>query len=256
MFSNAFITGASGGIGSALALSLSKRYRRLFLQGRRPEPLQRLAASIPNAEVEILVGDLTKPEFLQQAALAVQANGGLDLLVNNAGTGLFGDFCQQDNQAIEELIGTNLIAPMLLTRMLLPSLRQRQSQVINVGSAFGSIGYPGFSAYCASKFGLKGWTEALSRELSDTSVKVRLFSPRATRTDMNDGRVRRLNAELKVAQDTPEVVAAEFLKFLDSANSRYQLGFPEKFFAWLNSFAPGFVDKAMEKKLEQIRRYF
>lgn len=254
--SKALITGASGGIGAALALALSSRYRHLFLAGRRPDRLEQLAHQISGCQVTLLVGDLGSPEFIRQIVSATGPAEGLDLLVNNAGIGLFGDFEAQGDETIRNVIEANLIAPMLLTKALLPVLKVKSSQVVNVGSAFSAIGHPGFSAYSASKFGLRGWTEALSRELSDTSVRVRLFSPRATLTDMNDEKVRKLNDALKVSQDTPESVAQEFVRFLDSGKKTYQVGSPEGFFAWLNAVAPGVVGQALEKKLKQIRQYF
>lgn len=256
LHTRAFVTGASGGIGAALTLALSARYRHLFLVGRQKDRLEQLASQLRGCESTVLVGDLTNPTFLKDIVSTVGLPEGLDLLVNNAGMGLFGGFENHSDEEISNVIQANLLAPMLLTKALLPALRVRQSQVINVGSAFGTIGYPGFSAYSASKFGLRGWTEALSRELSDTSVRVRLFSPRATLTDMNDVRVRRLNAEFNVAQDTPQAVAAQFMRFLDSRNNRLQLGASERFFAWLNSFAPGVVDTALGRKIARIRHYF
>ncbi len=253
--SQVLITGASGGIGAALTRVLSSRYRHLFLVGRSRDRLETIANQLGGCKVTLLVGDLASTEFVKNITSAVEMEG-LDLLVNNAGLGLFGDFQAQSDEDIRTVIQTNLIAPMLLTKALLPALKMKDSQVVNVGSAFGAIGHPGFSAYSASKFGLRGWTEALSRELSDTSVRVRLFSPRATLTDMNDEKVRKLNAALKIAQDTPEAVAQEFVRFLDSGKKAYQVGSPESFFAWLNSTAPGVVGQALEKKLKLIRQYF
>jgi short-subunit dehydrogenase len=252
----AIITGASGGIGAAFAKVLSSRYQQLFLVGRKRDRLEQLNNVLRNVHATLLVGDLANPDFLKEIVATINPAEGIDLLVNNAGVGLFGGFEHQTDDEIRSVIESNLLVPMLLTKALLPALKVKNSQIINVGSAFGSIGYPGFSAYSASKFGLHGWTQALSRELSGTSVRVRLFSPRATLTDMNDDNVRKLNTELKVAQDTPEFVAQEFLKFLGSQKKTYQLGAPERLFAWLNGTAPGVVGQALEKKLVQIRQYF
>lgn len=254
--SKALITGASGGIGAALANVLSPRYDHVFLVGRKRDRLEQIVKQSRGAQATLLVGDLANAEFLKEIVTTVNPSGGLDLLVNNAGVGLFGAFENHSDEEIRSVIESNLLAPMLLTKALLPALKIKKSQIINVGSAFGSIGYPGFSAYSASKFGLYGWTQALSRELSNTSVRVRLFSPRATLTDMNNENVRQLNAALKVAQDTPKFVAEEFLEFLGSLKETYQVGLPERFFAWLNATAPGVVGQSLTKKLTQIRQYF
>ena len=97
---------------------------------------------------------------------------------------------------------------MLLVHELLPHLKaQPQAHLLNMGSVFGNIGYPGYAAYSASKFAMRGFTEALRRELADTRVRVHYLAPRATRTPINSPAVQRMNAELKVAMDPPEAVA-------------------------------------------------
>ena len=99
---------------------------------------------------------------------------------------------------------------MLLCQGLLPLLRNRpEAAIVNIGSTFGSIGHPGFATYCASKFGLRGFTETLRRELADTEVQVYYVAPRATRTDMNSAAVVQLNEELGNAMDPPDVVKTQ-----------------------------------------------
>ncbi|WP_350609614.1 SDR family NAD(P)-dependent oxidoreductase, partial [Pseudoalteromonas sp. 41-MNA-CIBAN-0057] len=83
------------------------------------------------------------------------------------------------------LLSTNLAVPMKLCQLFLEQLQANTGTIVNVGSSFGSIGYPYQTLYCASKFGLRGFSEALSRELSDTGVRVTYLAPRATDTDIN-----------------------------------------------------------------------
>jgi short-subunit dehydrogenase len=100
------------------------------------------------------------------------------MLINNAGISDFADFENQTDQAIETLITVNLVSTMLLTKHLLPVLNaQKQAVLVNVGSAFGALGYPYFACYCASKFGLPGFTEALKRETAHSWTQVMYFSP-------------------------------------------------------------------------------
>jgi short-subunit dehydrogenase len=109
---------------------------------------------------------------------------------------------QLDDAAIERLFAINAVAPVQLTRALLPTLRsQPGSAILNIGSVFGSLGYPGFTAYSATKFALRGFTEALRRELADSKVGVHYFAPRATRTGMNASAVDRMNAFLEAGAD-------------------------------------------------------
>jgi short-subunit dehydrogenase len=157
---------------------------------------------------------------------------------------------------IEAAIAINTVAPMLLCRALLPQLvRQDEAHIVNVGSVFGSIGYPGFAVYSASKFAIRGFTEALRRELADTSIQVHYVAPRATGTALSTDRVRAMNAELKLAMDTPETVAAAIADALRRSRREVYLGTPERWFARLNAIVPGLIDRALRKQLPIIRRF-
>jgi len=127
--------------------------------------------------------------------------------------------------------------------------------VVNIGSTFGSIGYPGFSVYCATKFALRGFSEALRRELADTNVGVLYLAPRATRTEMNNAAVEAMNAELQVNMDSPELVAERLVQALDADLREVHLGFPERLFVRLNGILPRLVDKALRRQLPTIQHY-
>ena len=124
-----------------------------------------------------------------------------------------------------------------------------------MGSTFGSIGYPGFSAYSSSKFALRGATDALRREYADTCVAFRYFAPRATQTTMNNDAVVGMNEALKVTMDSPETVAKALIRFIATQQAQQHLGFPERFFAWLNRLLPAIVGNAIAKDLPIIKRY-
>jgi short-subunit dehydrogenase len=176
-------------------------------------------------------------------------------LINNAGISLFKSFTDQTDKDITQLMLTNLISPMLVCKQLLPHLKKEPSQIINIGSIFGYLGFPGFSSYCASKFGLRGFSQSLRRELSDTSVSVRYFAPRATKTSINTDQVMQMNAELKTDSDTPDFVAGEFMKFLSGHVWEKKLGFKESFFVFMNNLFPGIPDKAIQGQLPIINKY-
>ncbi len=248
------LTGATGGIGSAIAETLANAGFSLLLHGRSESKLNQLQQCLPGTH-EIVVADLLdvgeRTQFFQQLA---QRND-ISMLINNAGISGFGLFEQQSLAAIEQLMTMNLQLPLQLTQLLLPQIERHQGMVINIGSAFGAIGFPCFSSYCASKFGLRGFSEALARELTGRSVAVGYFAPRTTATSINSPQVNELNTALGNQVDPPEYVAQQLLTFIQKRKRRQALGWPEKFFARLNGMLPELVDGALQKKLAVIHRH-
>lgn len=252
----AVLTGATGGIGKAIAKELVTGCEWLIVTGRNIESLTALKNELGAGKVHIVQGDVEEEETLNQVEALARRLGGMNLLINNAGTSEFHAFESQSPEAIRRLLHTNLVAPMLLSRRLLPLLRRApHAQIINVGSIFGYIGYPGYAAYCASKSGLRGFTQALRRELSDTSIKVRYFAPRVTSTAINSEPVTAMNLELKNAVDAPDHVARAFMRFLSGSAWQATLGAKESFFVFVNQLLPSLPDKAILSQLPIIRKY-
>jgi len=133
--------------------------------------------------------------------------------------------------------------------------RREQAAIVNMGSTFGSIGFPGFSAYSASKFGLRGYTETLRRELADSAIRVMYLAPRAVKTPINSTAVVEMNKALGNAMDEPEVVAKALIALLQKDKNCAYLGWPEKVFVRVNSLFPRLVDYALRGKLAIIRDY-
>lgn len=251
----AVITGASGGIGQALVAALLEEGAQLLLVGRQTDALQMLA-NAHTSKVQVVQADIRERSGREAVVAAAQRFGGINTLINAAGVNHFGLLEQHDETAIADLIGLNVTATLQLTHRLLPMLRQQgRALVVNLGSTFGSIGYPGFSAYCASKFALRGFSEALRRELADTQVKVLYFAPRATQTSMNAANVVAMNDELNVAMDDPHSVALQLLAAIRREEEERYLGWPEKLFVRLNSLLPRVVDQALRKQLPIIQRF-
>lgn len=256
----ALITGASGGIGRALAQELRSRGASVLLVGRDDAALGETAALLGGLSptVATCVADLATEAGRAKVLGAAQTFGarGCNVLVNNAGLGDFGMLDELEDAAVDRLFAINAIAPIQLTRALLGHLRaQPEAAILNVGSVFGSLGYPGFAAYSATKFALRGFSEALRRELADTRIGVHYFAPRATRTAMNASAVDRMNAELGVAMDPPAHVAVAACNLLENGGRSAVLGWPEKLFVRINALAPGIVDGSLRKQLPTIRRY-
>lgn len=237
------LTGATGGIGRAVAAQLVRSGAAVMLVGRSPATLTVQAAAL-GRPAHWHAADLTDAAArrrLADAAAAWRAN----VLVHGAGLPSFGRLETLDAASIAQVIGTNLVAPIALTQAMLPQLRREpRAQVICIGSAIGRLGLPGFSVYAASKFGLRGFAEALRRELADTGVRVQYLGPRSTRTDFNDAAVEAYNAATRTAMDDPERVAGALLALLESERAEAFVGFPERLAVRLNGFAPAWLDGA------------
>lgn len=246
------LTGATGGIGQALLEALVVEGARVVITGRNEHRLRQLTA-IHGDSIHAFRADLDDAGERDALLSACQAMGGIDVLINNAGISEFGD---AGSQSLERLMKTNLLTPTLMCQAFLPMLRSRQGILLNVGSTFGAIGYPGFTGYCASKFGLRGYTEALAREESDTGLQVLYAAPRATRTAINSPAVDQLNASLGQGVDSPEQVAADIVGQLRRGSKRLYIGFPERLFVVLNALIPSLVDRALGGKLARIKTFF
>ena len=162
------LTGATGGIGRALVDELAQREARLLISGREGPGLTQLVADLRHRGVQAvaLPADLSSPDGAQALAEACLAEGVPDCVIHCAGTLHFGEFADMDAATLDRLMQINLLSPMQLTRALLPAMQARGSgRLLFVGSVFGSLGFPLYSAYAASKFALRGFSEGLRREL-------------------------------------------------------------------------------------------
>lgn len=251
----AVLTGASGGIGLQLAEQLCAAGARVLAVSHHAGPLAELRRRYPQ-QLLWACAELRTAGGRQAVVEAAWQMGGANLLINAAGVNRFALLDQLDEQALDDLLALNITATLQLTRVMLPLLREQpHALVLNVGSTYGSIGYPGYAAYCASKFALRGFSEALRRELADTPVDVLYAAPRATRTNMNSAAATALNLALKVGMDDPRDVARAVLDAVQKNRSELYLGWPEKLFVRLNGMLPGLVDRALRKQLPLIRRY-
>jgi short-subunit dehydrogenase len=249
------ITGASGGIGSALARSLVAAGASVVVHGRDEKRLGAVLATLPDGTPSVLA-DLSTDQGRAALVAFARAHRNIDGVVLNAASGHFGPFLDMSAAAIEQLIVTDLIAPLVLARALIPQLAQRDSSaLVFVGSTLGRIGHPGFSVYGAAKGGLHTFAEALARELGGKGPRILHVAPRATRTAMNDGAARAMNSALKVAEDSPERVADAIVGALRRDARRLQLGTPEKLFVRINSVVPALVDRALAGKRDTIMKF-
>jgi short-subunit dehydrogenase len=236
------LTGASGGIGLALAERLLEAGARIIAIGRQA----------PAWGGTHLPADLSTMEGCEAAALKL-AQTPPDILIHLAGQQYFGPAETQDPASLARLLQVNLYAPIRLTQAVLPSLKQKQGAVMFVSSTFGAIPFPHFASYSATKAGMKAFAEALRRELSPEGVPVIHVAPRGVDTLMNGPKVRALMQVTKSAMDHPDTVAAILIKALQEETPEIYIGFPEKLFVRINALLPRLVDKALGKDVVRAR---
>lgn len=257
--SRILITGAAGGIGCALALELARRGAILLLSGRAGNALTAVCseASRLGARVFMLEADLLEANAVERlAAQAKAAAGGVDILVNLAGISSFKLFQNEDSASIERLWQVNVIAPLALTRALLPSMLARGSgRVVNIGSIFGSIGFACFANYSATKSAIRGFSQALRRELDGSGVGVSYVAPRYTRTPLNSSTVDRMAQAVKMNSDSPELVANHIVRAIEKDRDELYIGFPESLFVRINAVLPRIVDFALRKQTRTMRDF-
>ena len=253
------LTGAAGGIGYRLALLLAQKGAQLALVERNAPRLEEICKEINQAggKAYAIALDLTS-EGAAGAVVeaATRAMSGLDIVINNAGIMDFTLYDRQSPERIAQVINVNVIAPMLLVRAALPHfLTQNSGSIVNIGSAFGSIGFAHFATYCTSKFAMRGFSEALRRELADSQVGVTYVSPRAARTALNDELTTQMLIETKTNMDEPDYVAEQIVRAIETEAKEYFIGQPESFFARLNGLFPRLVDGGLLKNTRISRKY-
>ncbi|WP_367347144.1 oxidoreductase [Stenotrophomonas bentonitica] len=178
------ITGASRGIGRALAEAVLEAGHQLVATARDPVRLDELVQRHGSA-VRTFALDVTDPaQAVHAVALAQQAFGGLDVLVNNAG---YGDVNSVEDASLAEFrrqIETNLFGTIIMTKAVIPLMREQGSgHIIQFSSVGGRIGAPGRAAYSAAKWGIEGFSESLAREMALIGVQVTVVEPGGFRTD-------------------------------------------------------------------------
>lgn len=192
------VTGATGGIGRAVAVRLVEAGARVVLVARTAERLEALGAELNARASEsraggsqgpavAVAGDAGDPVFVEELRARVEANGGAYGLVNAAGAFDLAPVAETDPATFERMIHGNLRSPFLVIRALLPAMLKRGSgHVVTIGSVAGRVAFPGNGAYSASKFGVRGLHEVLAVELRGTGVRTTLVEPAATDTGIWD----------------------------------------------------------------------
>ncbi|RLL50937.1 SDR family oxidoreductase [Mariprofundus sp. EBB-1] len=249
------LTGAAGGMGSILARELVKLGANLAMVDANAKALDAMHAELPDSHA--IAGDLSSAAGCTVVAdQCLEKLGGIDLLINLAGINSFAAYEDENPEKIELMLHVNLLAPMWLARAFLPVMQKNNAgRIVNVGSIFGSIGFAYFAVYSASKFGLRGFSEALRREVADTNIKVTYIAPRAVKTPMNSDALMRMGEATGMNMDAPEDVVKKIIAAINNNRKDIYFGFPEALFVNINVMFPRLVDKALAAQ-NRIARAF
>ncbi|MFL5244522.1 MAG: SDR family oxidoreductase [Gemmataceae bacterium] len=252
------ITGASGGIGRALAEMLAARGSRLALAARSLDKLDELARSLQarGAEVIAVPTDVTIAADRQRLfEVTAEQFGGVDILVNNAGIASFGHFAGSSEAILRQIMEVNFFAPAELSRLAIPYLTKgRQPALVNVSSMCGRKGLPAWPEYSASKHALVGLTEALRGEMTRFEIDVLLILPGLTKSDLGSHLLRN-EGRMKIdfaGGMAPAKVAAGIVKALEKNRTETVIGSDAKWMLRVQRFFPGLVDRILARKVRQL----
>jgi len=256
------VTGASSGIGEAVARLFALEGYRVSLGARRLERLQALADEIESAGGQSIAvqSDLTRFEDIQRLiSETLDQFDQIDVLLNNAGFGRIKWLEDLDPmEDIQAQLQINLITTILVAREVLPHMIQRRSgHIINMGSMGGLVASPTYTVYSASKFGVRGFTEALRREVGVYDVHVSGIYPGAVNTEFKQ----HAGIKRKTGQTTPESlrlepeeVARAVLSVVRRPRRELIIPWQMRLTVWMNILFPGIVDWIIENRFTRLER--
>lgn len=252
------LTGATGGIGGCIARVLAEKGAHIALVGRNTERLSGTKTICEKADCKVIgiEADLTSEEDIVRVVREAEAGlGPIDILINNAGAMSFGPVASSSDEEIRNVVMSNIYGPVRLTKEVLPGMLERKTGlVVNIGSIFGSLSFPYFGIYSASKCAIRGFSEALRREIVGTGVKVSYVAPRGTKTSQSASFLE-MAKETGMNLDAPESVARIIVDAIEAERRELYIGWPEKLFVFLNKFIPSVIDKALKKNVDVMSKY-
>jgi len=241
-----WITGASSGIGEALAYELSRRGAQLVLSSRRDEALHEVRERCPRPDDHVVQTlDLAEPESLRQATETIHEEvGTVDVLVNNGGISQRGTATETNMDVVRRILEINFFGAVQLTKAVLPSMIERQEgHIVVVSSLVGKFGTPMRSSYCASKHALHGWFDSLRAEVHDDGVGVTLACPGFVKTNVvsnalyPDGTP--LGEEAEEKGIPPEQCATAIADAIEQETPEFTVGGWETIAVYVKRFLPG-----------------
>lgn len=253
---NVVITGASSGIGRATALEMARRGANVILAARRADRLEEVAAQCRALGVRATAvsTDVTKPE---QCSRLAEVAGSVDVLVNNAGFAVFDAIADAKLDDQHAMMDTNYFGTVNCTKAFLPAMLERRSgTIVNVSSIAGIMGFARMGGYCATKFAVIGFTEALRDELLDRGVRVALVCPGTTETEFFETaeRDKMPGASRLMPGVAPERVARAVCNATEDGGYRRVLPLLAQVFMQLKEIAPRLAHLLMRRVSALLER--
>jgi len=250
----ALVTGASSGFGVEFATLLAGVGANLILVARRAEPMEQLAARLRRAhgvQIVVLAMDLSAPDAAAALKARTDAQGlAVDVLINNAGYGLYGNFVEQPLARVTEMLRLNMLSLTELTHLYGCDMARRGSgHILLTASLLGFQGVPGYAAYAASKAYVLHFGEALHAELRPRGVVVTALAPGAATTSFGDVAGQTDKGTLQKLMMTPREVAEIGMRALLRRRSSVVAGWRNGFIVFLNRFTPRAVQRQIFKRV-------
>jgi len=252
------ITGASQGIGKALAELAAQRGAKVLAAARSVDLLTELQQQVrkDGKTLEIVQADVTSAADREKMVAAARENfGGLDVLVNNAGIGATGHFCDADAERMRKIFEVNFFGVTETTRAFLPLLKEgNRPAIVNISSVAGKRGIPARSDYSASKFAVEGFSEALRPELAKDGIDVIVVCPGLTQTNFSKNMLEQ-KAHIKLDHlrgMTSEDVAAATLLAIERGSRQVTLTLQGKLLVLVSRFLPRLADRIAARKVRAI----
>jgi short-subunit dehydrogenase len=256
--SRILITGASQGIGRALAERAARRGGKVLAAARSAELLDELAHQVKSAggTIETVVADVTNREDrAKMVAAARERLGGLDILINNAGIGATGQFSEASPERLRQIFEVNFFGLTETTRACLPLLKEgSRPAIVNISSVAGKRGIPARSEYSASKFAVEGFSEAIRAELAKDGIDVIVICPGLTQTNFSQNMLeQKARAKFDHMRGmSAEEVADATLHAIERNRRQIILTFQAKLIAFINRFFPWLADRISAKKVREL----
>ena len=248
---NIIITGAGEGIGKELALKLSL-HNNIILIGRNIKKIEDLKNKLNLNNHLTVQCDIAVKENLEKAYNEiVNKYKSIDILINNAGMSSAKKFNEYTDEEIEKVLDINIKGTILITKKFIEHLKKSKGAIVNIGSMFGEIAHPFYTIYSSSKFAIKGFSDALRRELNHFKVKVFYVSPRATKTQSLQ-QTDDIGKFFKMNVDEPEKVAKYIIKGINNNQFTIYPKSIERFFLFIQKFFTKLIDNnlsAISKKI-------